>query len=323
MKYSKCVINSLFLITFTSCTASAIKLAQTCLSEGNVIQAKRILHIEIEEKPDSGRALMLLGIIAMEEEDFKLAHTYFDKAKACSYNITLEVESRYEPLLEYLESIDWVHIRTAPSAMGLHIVRFPGPLIVEDIEEVQDEWAKICYRSWMPNDENVDHYKQLFIIDVLFETPEMAYVEIKGWAPKEKIQHKEYLPVQQGVHLEIDLLDSVPTKDGGKVLVFGTVTNRGSITALNPRAIITAMSLNFGLGMMGYSTSVDDPMGAPPPMVLDYLSRNFINVGEATVPIQPRNLGPGQTGIIVLTIEVENPQSYLSFRAELEHGPPY
>jgi hypothetical protein len=94
------------------------------------------------------------------------------------------------------------------------------------------------------------------------------------------------------------------------------------VVADYPRAVVTAMYINLDTDMMGYSGSINDPLGPMPEMVWEYLARNLIDTGQAVVPIRPQRLRPGETGILVLTIEVPHPEVWLTFGTEMQWGEP-
>jgi hypothetical protein len=303
----------LALSLLTACS-STVRTARKHLELGEREEARRLLESEIVTHPNNGRALLLRGVIAMQEEDFPTAHSCFDRAKARSLDLKREIEAQHQPTLEYLESIVWVEVRPTPSLFGLRMARFPSPIEANRILETEPSWIRFMLRTWNRNDETIAHYRESGDVKVLFDSPDMVYVELTGWAPAEHVRIRNRPPLSQDVNLQIERLNSINTTDG-KILVFGEVTNRGRATANNVRAVITALSL--GIDNLGYSTAVGDPMGTPPAQLMEYWSRNMIQASEETVPLRPDRLAPGETGIIVLIVTPRSKGALLRFQAEM------
>ncbi len=305
------------LLLMTTTCASNVRIARKLLNEGRRGEARELLDQELTEHPDRGQALLLRGVIAMQEHDFIAAHDYFDRAGERSLDLRREIESTWGPMLEHLESIVWVEVCPEPSLFARRIAVLPGPIEADRIEDQLPGWTRFLLQLWHPNDEYMTQYRHSPCVEVLFETPEMLFVEFNAWANSDQVRLRDRQPLGQGVQLVIEYLNHVPTRDG-KVLVFGEVTNRGTATAVNPRAVIQVLALNLGLDTMGYSTAMGDPMGAMPPAVQEYLMRNMVVSSTATVPVRPNRLAPGETGVIVLTVESQGSASRMFFNAQME-----
>jgi hypothetical protein len=304
-------------LSLLAACASNVRTARKLLEQGEREEARRVLEREIVAHPNNGQALLMRGLIAMLEEDFETAHSCFDRAKARSLDYRREVEARYEPMLNYLESIVWVQIRPTPSLFDIPILRLPSPIEAYRILETEPGWTRFSLKSWNPNNEAIAHYRETGDVKVLFDSPEMVYIELTGWAPSEHIRQRNRTPLSQNVNLQVERLESVNTKDG-RILVFGEVTNRGRATADNVRAVITALSLEFD--NFGFSPAVGDPMGAPPPQLLQYWMQNMVQASEETVPVSPDRLAPGETGIIVVYVKPRSKGTRMFFEAEMIGG---
>ena len=320
MKVRALPLPLLILLILVGCGASAVQIAQQHMREGNLDTAYAVLDSTVAIQPENGEALMLLAVVEMRQERFEEAHQHLEQAKKVSPLLTSQIENRIEPALAELESIVWVEFYVEPSVLARRVARFPGPMDVHLIEERQGPWTRACVRRWLPNDEIIQQYRHGPLINVLFEMPEMAYVEFRAWTGSDLVHQRAIAPTEQGVALKVDELNWVAGEKEKTALVFGMVTNYGTITARDPLIRLEIIQLDYHVDNMGFSFAAGDPMGPPTPAALEYLMRQSLDLGYANVPLRPEILRPGESGIIVMTMELLSADVLLSVSGTLYHA---
>jgi hypothetical protein len=286
---------------------------------GRTAEARQILEETIAEDPRDGKACLFLALIEMEQDDCESARRRLEYVSGLSEKYRETVEQYYLPILEEYESIMWAELRPEPSPSAEVLYRFIGPIMPDQVLQISGDWALITIRTWVPNDDRIDRYRDGQLFRVLYETPEMVYSDITCWTARGVvIEHIPYIPTQ-GVHMALLSLDYCQTDEEDIVLVYGVVLNDGTETIREAQALIEVIYVDLLSEMM--ISNPGSGFTSPIFSALDMTMMPRMDRGEAVVPIRPQELQPGRRGIIVLTVEVPDPDLFLLLSADFAIRP--
>jgi len=307
------------IILLTSCGSSVMLTAKHHYLGGRVDEARQVLEEAIAEDPEDGKACLFLALMEMEEDKLESARERLEYVSGLSDKYRETVEQYYYPVLEEYESIVWVELRPEPRASSERLTRFVGPLNPTRRVQTVGDWEQVTIRLWYPNDDTITRYRDTQVIRVLYETPEMVYADLTGWTEKGGVIDPVSFTPRQGANLALISLNYCPTEDENTVLVYGVVINDGTVTVREPVAQVHALYIDLNSEMM---VSVPGAQFTGPILrALNMTMMPRMDRGEAVVPIRPQELQPGQRGIIVLTVEIPDPNVMLLLDADFKFLP--
>jgi len=281
---------------------------------GRTDEARQILEDAIAEDPEDGKACLFLALIEMEQGECESARRRLEYVSGLSDEYRETVEEYYLLLLEEYEAIVWAELRPEPIPAAGVLYRFTGPIMTAQVLQSRGDWTQFTLRTWVPNDERVERYRDTPVIRVLYETPEMVYADLICWTARDMVVDHNPFRTRQGIHLSLVSLNYCPTADDDVVLVYGIVLNDGTEVVREPQALVNVIYVDLLSEMLvaQRSSGFSDPIFR----ALDMTMMPRMDMGQAMVPIRPRELQPGRRGIIVLTVEVPDPDLFLILEAE-------
>jgi len=307
------------IIQLASCGSSVMLTAKQHYIGGRPDEARQVLEEAIAEDPQDGKACLFLALIEMEQDDCEGARERLEYVSGLSEEYRETVEQYYLPILEEYESIMWVEVRPEPRTSSESLYRFVAPLAPYRKLQTVGDWTQVTIRHWFPNDDRIDRYRNSEIVRILYETPEMVYADITGWADRGMVIDPVSFTPRQGANLLLISLDYCPTEVENVVQVYGIVINDGTVTVREPVAQVHAIYVDLNSEMM---VSLPGARFTDPILrALDMTMMPRMDRGEAVVPIRPQELQPGQHGIIVLTVEIPDPNVMLLLDADFQIRP--